>query len=186
MTRVGNALMRLSAVPGHLAAWLVIAITAAIVVAVVASLLRLSTLASWGITLPILGSELTLTGLSEMQWHLFAIMVMFGGASALSKDRHVRVDLVYAHLSERGRSMVNILGDLLFLLPFAGLVFWLSLRFVELAYRSGEASDYGGLTDRYLIKAVVPVGCALLFLAGLGRILANVGRLLSRPNPDPS
>ena len=57
--------------------------------------------------------------------------------------------------------------------------------FVGLAFRSGEQSDYGGLIDRYVIKAVLPAGLLVLFAAGLGRVLANVGFLI-RSKGDPS
>jgi TRAP-type mannitol/chloroaromatic compound transport system permease small subunit len=72
-----------------------------------------------------------------------------------------------------------VLGDVFLLLPFCAIIFWLSLGFVDMAFRSGEKSDYGGLTDRYLVKAVIPIGLALLFACGLGRIIRNIGFLLS-------
>jgi TRAP-type mannitol/chloroaromatic compound transport system permease small subunit len=181
----GDALIRVGALPGLLASWLVLIITIAVLVSVIGNMYRMGTFVSWGADLPVLGRELTMTGVSELQWHLFAVMVMLGGAYALAEDRHVRVDLVYAGLSERGRATVDILGDLLFLLPFMGFTFWLSLNFVGMAYRSGEASDYGGLVDRYLVKSIIPIGCALLCVVGLGRILRNLGRLIGPTSQQP-
>lgn len=178
--QAGHALRVISAWPGRAASWLVLAIVVVVLAAVIGSQLRLGTLASWGTQLPLLGSGLTITGLAELQWHLFAVMVMLGGAYALTEDRHVRVDLLYSKLPRRGRALVDVLGDLIFLLPFCALVAWLSLSFIGLAYRSGEQSDYGGLIDRYLIKSIIPIGLAVLALAGLGRILTNLRLVLAR------
>lgn len=183
MLRVGHALSRLSAWPGRVCSWLVLAIIVVVLAAVIGSQLRLSTVLDWGPELPLLGSRLTITGLAELQWHLFALMVMFGGAYAFVEDRHVRVDLIFAKLSPRGRAVVDLVGDVILLLPFCAIVAWLSLDFVSLAYRSGEQSDYGGLLDRYLIKSIIPIGLSVLFVAGVGRIVTNLRLILA---PDRS
>src|SRR3546814_15210388 len=102
---------------------------------------------------------------------------MLGGVYTFAEDRHVRVDFLHAKLGPRGRAVVDIVGDLVLLLPFCAVVGWLSLRFVDLAYRSGVLSDYGGLIDRYLVKAFLPIGLGLPFAAGFGRIIRNAGPL---------
>lgn len=185
LERAGHALMMVSAWPGRASSWLVLIVIAAVLTAVIGSLMRLNELIDWGFTIPVLGQRMTITGLAELQWHLFAVMVMFGGAYTLAEDRHVRVDFIYANIGERGRALVDLLGDICFLLPFCAIIAWLSQSFVGLAFRSGEQSDYGGLIDRYVIKAVLPAGLLVLFAAGLGRVLANIGFLI-RSKGDPS
>ena len=175
----GRALGKLSAWPGRAAGWLIVPITLAVLAAVIGSLLRVGDIVIWETSLPLLGNKISITGLAEMQWHLFGVMVMLGGAYALTEDRHVRVDFIYERLPTRWRCAIDALGHLIFLLPFTAIVAWLSIGFVQMAYLSGEQSDYGGLTHRYLIKAILPIGLAILFLAGLARILENVGSLLS-------
>jgi TRAP-type mannitol/chloroaromatic compound transport system permease small subunit len=123
-------------------------------------------------------------GMAELQWHLFAVMVMLSAPYALVEGRHVRVDIIYAKFGSRGKAWVDIVGGLLLLLPFCAIIGWLSLSFVGMAYRSGEQSDFDGLTDRYLVKAILPIGLALLFAAGLGQIVRNVGLLLSGRQDD--
>ena len=179
LERAGRALGRLSAWPGRAAAWLIVPITLAVLSAVIGSLLRLGDLVSWETPLPLLGNRISITGLAEMQWHLFGVMVMLGGAYALTEDRHVRVDFIYERLPMRWRRAIDAIGHLIFLLPFTAIIAWLSIGFVEMAYLSGEQSDYGGLTHRYMIKAILPIGLGILFLAGLARIIENVGSLLS-------
>src|SRR3546814_13226602 len=102
---------------------------------------------------------------------------MLGGVYTFAEDRHVRVDFLHAKLGPRGRAVVDIVGDLVLLLPFCAVVGWLSLRFVDLAYRSGEMSDYGGLIGCCLVKAILRIGLVLLSAAGCGRNIRNVGLL---------
>jgi TRAP-type mannitol/chloroaromatic compound transport system permease small subunit len=181
LERTGRALMLVGAWPGRVSAWLILPIIVAVLVAIVATQMRQAVLFTWEDPVLLLGRSLSINGLVELQWHLFAVIVMLGGAFSLVEDRHVRVDFIYANLGPRGKAAVDIIGDLLFLLPFCAIVGWLSLRFVDLAYRSGEQSDYGGLTDRYLVKAIIPIGLALLFASGLGRVLLNIAVLI-RPS----
>ena len=141
--------------------------------------MRLGELFGWGFSIPLFGSRLTMASLTELEWHLLGVIVMLGAAFTMVEERHVRVDLIYANLSDRKKVTIDLLGDIFLLLPFCAIIFWLSLGFVDLAYRSGEKSDYGGLTDRYLVKAIIPLGLALLFACGLGRVIRNIGFLLS-------
>lgn len=180
LLRLGRTLEAIGAWPGLAASWLILPIIAAVLLAVVGSQLRVNEIVQWGTSVPLFGSGLTLTGLAELQWHLFGVMVLLGGAYALRADRHVRVDMVYEQLKPRTRSLIDLLGDLIFLVPFALLMVYLSLGFVGMAYQSGEQSDYGGLIDRYLIKAVMPIGFAFLALTAVGRIVSNLALLLGQ------
>jgi len=178
MERTGRALMQIGAWPGRAAAWLLLPLLVLVLIAVVGAQVRLSTLAEWQADLPLFGQSLTMMGLAELQWHLMAVMVMLGLAYALTEDRHVRVDLLYAGFGRKGQAGVNLVGDLLLLLPFCAVIGWLSLGFVEFAWKTGEQSDYGGLADRWLVKSLMPIGLAVLACAALGRCLVNAARLM--------
>ncbi len=178
LERTGRVLSGLGAVLGRLAGWLIVPIVVAVLAAVVGTYLRFGELVAWETDVPLFGTHLSITGLVELQWHLFAVMVLLGGAYALRANGHVRVDIVYDRLAPRTRALVDAIGHLVFLIPFALLVAWLSLDFVELAYRSGEESDYGGLTDRYLVKAMMPIGFVILALTALGQVLTCLAVVL--------
>jgi TRAP-type mannitol/chloroaromatic compound transport system permease small subunit len=64
------------------------------------------------------------------------------------------------------------------LLPFCILVAWLSRHMVQMSFISGEQSNYGGLTDRYLIKGALPAGLMLLALGALGQIFDRLARIM--------
>lgn len=172
-------LAKVGSSPGRAASWLILPTIAVVLLAVGASALRIGTLIDWESHVPILGDGLTVTGLADMQWHFFALMVMFGGAYALRDDAHVRVDFVYGRLAPRTRRLIDLIGHLVFLLPFCGLMIWLSIDFIQFSYVSGEGSDYGGLIDRWVIKTVLPVGFGLLAIVGIAEIFANLRFLLS-------
>lgn len=181
---VGEALMKLFAIPGHWAAWLVIIIIAVVIFTVIGSALGLSHLAEWGVRLPLFGDQLNMVSIAELQWHLFALFIMISGSYVLQQDRHVRVDIMSARMSPKGRVLVDLLGDLILLIPFFAFLLWFSFGFAERAFLFEEQSNSGGLIDRYLVKATLPLGCFLLLGAGCGRILRNLGMLMEKKNND--
>ena len=162
---------------GRLAAWTVPLLVVGVCLGVLLAHLRLNQLAHWGFDLPVLGERLTLNGLNDLQWHLFAVMVMLGGAYTLHDNRHVCVDFIASRLSPRTRAWITVAGDLLMLLPFAVVMTWFSWRYVQAAYTSNEGSSYGGLLDLWIIKSVMMLGFGLLALFALARPL----RLLLEP-----
>ncbi|AMY68384.1 TRAP transporter small permease subunit [Frigidibacter mobilis] len=178
LVRIGQAITAVSAWPGRAAAWLLVPLALLVIGTVVGSLMQVGTIVRWGVDVPVLGTGLTINSLNELQWHLLAIVTMLALPYALAENRHVRVDMIYAGLCRRRRSIVDLAGDLLFLAPFCIIIGYLSIRFVTFAYTTGEQSTYGGLTDRWVVKAFLPLGLALLFLAGIGRILTHVGTLM--------
>ena len=53
----------------------------------------------------------------ELQWYLFSAAVMLGASYTLKRNEHVRVDLIYSQLSDRGRLWVDPFGLTFFLMP---------------------------------------------------------------------
>ncbi|CAM3760874.1 TRAP transporter small permease subunit [Polynucleobacter brandtiae] len=114
----------------------------------------------------------------ELQWYLFAAAVMLGAAYTLKRNEHVRVDLMYSQLSDRGRIYVDLFGLMVFLMPACILFAWLS--WVSLFYPSWLVSEHspnaGGLV-RYPIKFLVPFGFFMLSLQGLSEIIKRISAL---------
>jgi len=113
--------------------------------------------------------------LQEMEWHLFSVVFLFGMAYALKEDGHVRVDILYDNFSPRWKATVNIGGTLLFLIPLSILIIEGSVWYVHEAFTSGEISgDPGGLTMRWLIKAVIPTSFLFLIVSAIGFVIHNI------------
>jgi TRAP-type mannitol/chloroaromatic compound transport system permease small subunit len=116
--------------------------------------------------------------LEELQWHFYAVGIMFGLSYAVMTNSHVGMDLVYERLSKKWQARWDIFGILFLLLPFAGLIFYQSLDFVHEAWRLGESSVAPmGLCCRWAIKAVVPLSFALVILAALSRLVRTIAIL---------
>lgn len=114
----------------------------------------------------------------ELQWYLFSAAVMLGASYTLKRNEHVRVDLIYSHLSDRGRLWVDIFGLTCFLMPACLLFTWLS--WTTLFYPSWlvmEGSLNSGGLARYPIKFVVPFGFFMLSLQGLSELIKRIGAL---------
>ena len=114
----------------------------------------------------------------ELQWYLFSAAVMLGASYTLKRNEHVRVDLIYSHLSDRGRIWVDLFGFTCFLMPACLLFTWLS--WTSLFYPSwliSEGSLNSGGLARYPIKFIVPFGFFMLSLQGLSEIIKRIGAL---------
>ncbi len=123
-------------------------------------------------------------GMQEVEWHLFAVIILYGTGYALRHNAHVRVDFIYDGLHDRTKARINIVGTILFLLPLAVLIIYGSYDFVMDAYTTHEISeDPGGLSYRWLIKAQIPIAFVFLVFAAVNYIIHHVNILRTlKPN----
>ena len=117
----------------------------------------------------------------EVQWYMFAVIVMFGASYTLKRNEHVRVDLLYMTLGRRGQLWIDILGTLVFLLPTCVILAWLSWPFFMQSYLVEEHSSNAGGLLRWPIKLVLPVGFLLVALQGLSEVIKRVAFLNDIP-----
>ncbi len=113
----------------------------------------------------------------EIQWYMFAVIVMLGASYTMKRNEHVRVDLFYMTLSRRGQLWVDILGTLIFLLPTCSILAWLSWPFFMQSFNVYEHSSNAGGLLRWPIKLVLPVGFALVALQGVSELIKRVAFL---------
>jgi TRAP-type mannitol/chloroaromatic compound transport system permease small subunit len=121
--------------------------------------------------------------LQELEWHLFAPIFLLGAAYTLKHDDHVRVDVLYQSrwMGARRRAWVDLVGTVLFLVPFCLLVIVSSWPFVQSAFVHAEGSpDPGGLPYRWVLKATIPAGFGLLMLQGLANALRALQTVLEK------
>lgn len=123
--------------------------------------------------------------MQELVLYFHGILFMFGASYTLADDEHVRVDVFYAKMSVRSKALVNLIGCLLFLLPFCGFIFWMSLDYVLLSWRIGESSsEAGGLPYLFLLKSLILVMPLLLALQGLAVVLSSLHDLVGTGEKD--
>jgi TRAP-type mannitol/chloroaromatic compound transport system permease small subunit len=117
----------------------------------------------------------------ELEWHLFAVIFLIGAGYTLLKDGHVRVDILYQRFGARGQAWINLFGVLLFLLPGCYLVIATSLNFVRMSFAIFEGSpDPGGIPYRFVLKACIPIGFALMALQGVSLGLKSLLTILGK------
>ena len=116
----------------------------------------------------------------ELEWHLMVPICLLGMSYALRHGDHVRVDILFANFSERTKLAVDVLAACL-MMAFALAVIWLSLGYVWQSWSIGEGTaNPGGIDYRYIVKALIPVGFALLFLQSLAQAIHGAVALRMR------
>lgn len=113
----------------------------------------------------------------EIQWYLFAGMVMLGASYTLRMNEHVRVDVLYTHLSERGQKWLDLVGTLVFLLPSMLLLAWFAWPFFYSSWAIQEISGNAGGLIRWPVKILLPLGFVLIALQGISEIIKRAAAL---------
>jgi len=112
--------------------------------------------------------ERTDAWIMELEWHMFAMVFLLGAGYTLKENKHVRVDLFYSNFSEKNKSLINIVGGIVLLMPLCILLLIISIKYSYSSYLIGEGSpDPGGMPYRFVIKSMIPIGIFLLLLQGL-------------------
>lgn len=113
----------------------------------------------------------------EIQWYLFAAIVMLGASHTLRVNEHVRVDILYTHLSERGKEWLDMVGTALFLVPSMLAIAYYSWPFFMQSWEIQEMSGNAGGLIRWPVKFLVPLGFTLVALQGISEIIKRAASL---------
>ncbi|WP_316234146.1 TRAP transporter small permease subunit [Bradyrhizobium sp. SZCCHNR1098] len=116
-------------------------------------------------------------GWLELQWYMFALLVMFGASYTFRRNEHVRVELLYLYLSERGQLWLDLIGTLFFLIPTCLLLAYLSWPFFMQSYSVNEMSANAGGLLRWPVKFAIPAGFVMLALQGLSEVIKRAAAL---------
>jgi TRAP-type mannitol/chloroaromatic compound transport system permease small subunit len=115
----------------------------------------------------------------ELEWHLLVPIVLVGMSYALRHGEHVRVDVLFASFSQRTKHAIDAISAVI-AMAFSLIVIWLSLAYVQQSWSIGEGSaNPGGLDHRYVIKAFIPLGFALLFVQSLAQAIRSLAAFRS-------
>ena len=107
----------------------------------------------------------------ELEWHLMSPICLFGMSYALRHGEHVRVDVLFASFSQRNKYLVEIISAVL-AMAISLIIIKLSWAYVMQSWSIGEGTaNPGGISARYLLKALIPIGFALLFAQSLAQAI---------------
>ncbi|MEE8143922.1 MAG: TRAP transporter small permease subunit, partial [Kiloniellales bacterium] len=111
--------------------------------------------------------------LQELEWHLMSPIALVGMSYALRHGDHVRVDIFFDRFSRTLQEWIDLTASVVTVV-IAVIIFKLSLGFVDQAYSIGEGSpDPGGLPHRFLLRAFIPLGFALLGVQALANAIRH-------------
>ncbi len=113
----------------------------------------------------------------EAQWYLFSLIFLLGGAYALKHNAHVRIDLIFGRLSKPAQAWIDVVGTVLFLIPMAVGVVYLSWPWAMNSFLGREMSPDAGGLPRWPIKLAMPLGFALLALQGISELIKRIAYL---------
>lgn len=117
--------------------------------------------------------------LQESVMYMHAALFLIGAAYTLQQDGHVRVDVFYRNYSKVQKAWVNLLGALFLLTPCLILIIYMSWDYVAASWAIQEKSvEGGGLAFVYLLKSLIILMPALLFIQGIAESLKNLITIL--------
>ncbi|HEY9193495.1 MAG TPA: TRAP transporter small permease subunit [Methyloversatilis sp.] len=119
--------------------------------------------------------------LLEAQWYLVSAVFLLGAGRVLRLDEHVRIDLLTARLSARGRLLADIAGLVIMVLPVALLMLWLSWPWFVASWTSHEVSASAGGLPLWPARFLVPAGFALLAAQAAAQLIRRVAALGELP-----
>jgi len=122
--------------------------------------------------------------LIDMQWYLFSGVFLIGAGYVFMKNIHVRIDFVSSRLTPRARSWVDIIGIIVFLLPFCWIVILMSWPLFFNAWKSGEMSQNAGGLIRWPVYLLMPIGMFLLLIQSISELIKRFA-FLRGLIPDP-
>ena len=163
LARFAQRLGLLSEWSGQLIAWLTLAMV----------------IVTFAIVVLRYGFETGWIAMQESVTYMHALVFLIGIAYTLKHDGHVRVDIFYNKMSERGKAWVNLSGTLLLLFPVTIFIAWISWDYVFASWQFKEQSgEAGGLPWVYLLKSSILLMTLLLLIQGISQFLLNLLYLL--------
>ncbi|KUL94581.1 C4-dicarboxylate ABC transporter [Bosea sp. WAO] len=110
----------------------------------------------------------------ELQWMLFGAVFLLCASWTLQVKEHIRIDIVNSMLPKRVRQWIELLGHVLFLMPFALLIVYHSWPFFLRSYEINEQSLSAGGLPQWPAKGLVVIGFVMLSFQGISEIIKQV------------
>ena len=117
----------------------------------------------------------------ELVVYMHAFLFMTAAADTLRCGGHVRIDLLYGRLSERGKAWINLAGVVFLLLPVCVVIALYSAPYIAASWQVREHSpEGGGLPAVFLLKTMLAVFAATMILEGLAIISRSLLTICGR------
>ncbi|HEU0201293.1 MAG TPA: TRAP transporter small permease subunit [Burkholderiaceae bacterium] len=120
----------------------------------------------------------------EVQWYMFAAVFLLGAGYTFLRDSHVRIDFISSKLRPQARSVIDIIGIVVFVIPLCLLMIGLSWPLFAGAWVTGEMSQNAGGLIRWPAYALIPAGMVLLLAQSISELIKRIA-FLRGAIPDP-
>ncbi len=120
----------------------------------------------------------------ELQWVLFSMVFLFCAPWTLQLNEHVRIDIVNSMMPRPVRSIIELVGHALFLLPLTIIMIVTSVPFFLESFRLNEQSFSAGGLPQWPAKSLVMIGFALLAMQGVSELIKRIA-IMRGIIPDP-
>jgi TRAP-type mannitol/chloroaromatic compound transport system permease small subunit len=107
----------------------------------------------------------------DAQIMLYGLLFMMAGAYTLSKNGHVRGDVLYGFLAPRTQAIVDLTLYILFFLPGVIALTWAGWTYANESLAIREQTFNADPLPLYPFKFVIPVSGAVLLLQGFVEII---------------
>jgi len=109
----------------------------------------------------------------ELCVFFFSVACLLGGGYLLLHKAHINIDILYNHLSPRGRAIIDLCSAPFFFI-FIAILLWQGTIFFWNSLSYWEHSTTVWAPPLYPIKLALPVGAALIFLQGLVKFIKDI------------
>lgn len=120
----------------------------------------------------------------ELQWVLFGAVFLLCASWTLQVKEHIRIDIVNNLLPKRVQQWIDLIGHLLFLLPFCALMVYHSVPFFIRSYEVNEQSLSAGGLAQWPAKGLVVIGFVLLLLQGISEVIKQIAIMRGKLDDD--
>ena len=127
--------------------------------------------------------QFTYVWMIEIEIYLFGMLFLLASGYTFKFDKHVRVDIFYTKLSQKGKAWIDLLGAVFLLIPWCYVVIVSSWYYGLSSFMIGEGSPQpGGLPALYVLKFCITLGFVFLLLQGVSSILKSIQVLRNKDN----
>lgn len=159
LCKVADAIDGLNEWIGNMVAWLTLAMAVVMFLTVI---LRYVFDAGW-------------IWMQESVFFMHGTLFMVAGGFTLKHEQHVRIDIIYARLSQRKKAAITLLGTIFLLFPTCFVIFYYAFPYVSDSWSVLEGSmEAGGLPGIFLLKTIILVFPTLVGLQGLAKALRAI------------
>lgn len=110
----------------------------------------------------------------EMQWVLFGVVFLLCAPWTLLSNEHIRIDVVSSLLSKKVRDWIDVIGHVVFLIPFTIIMIVTSIPFFWRSFLLNEQSLNAGGLPQWPGKFLVPLGFTLLFFQAVSELIKRI------------